>query len=75
MAAAALPYLVVNNLSPSRILLNQALACALWGGFVAMGAVARSSKWCWGQGCCSLLTTNSYAGRSMVKAASPTVGP
>jgi len=44
LAAASLPSLVAYNLSPWPTFLNQALACALWGGFVATGAASRSSR-------------------------------
>jgi O-antigen ligase len=36
LAAAAAPSLLVYNVAPSPTFLNQALACALWGGFVAV---------------------------------------
>ena len=36
LAAAAVPSLLVYNVAPSPTFLNQALACALWGGFVAV---------------------------------------
>ncbi len=36
IAAAAVPSLVVYNVAPSPTFLNQALACALWGGFVVV---------------------------------------
>jgi hypothetical protein len=39
-AAAAGPSLLAYNVSPSPTFLNQALALALWGGFVAVAAVA-----------------------------------
>ena len=35
-AAAAAPSLLVYNVAPSPTFLNQALACALWGAFVAV---------------------------------------
>jgi len=35
-AAAAAPSLLVYNVAPSPTFLNQALACALWGGFVVL---------------------------------------
>ena len=38
LAAAAAPSLLVYNVAPSPTFLNQALACALWGGFVAVCA-------------------------------------
>ncbi len=38
VAAAALPSLLAFNASPSPTFLNQALACALWGAFVAVAA-------------------------------------
>ena len=40
-AAAAGPSLLAYNVSPSPTFLNQALALALWGGFVAVAALAR----------------------------------
>ncbi|MDP3611580.1 MAG: hypothetical protein Q8R98_06995, partial [Rubrivivax sp.] len=39
-AAAALPALLAYNVSPSPTFLNQALAFALWGGFVVLTASA-----------------------------------
>jgi hypothetical protein len=39
LAAAAGPSLLAYNVSPSPTFLNQALALALWGGFVAMAAL------------------------------------
>jgi len=39
-AAAAGPSLLAYNVSPSPTFLNQALALALWGGFVAVAALA-----------------------------------
>jgi hypothetical protein len=40
IAAASAPSLLAYNVSPSPTFLNQALACALWGGFVAACAVS-----------------------------------
>jgi len=40
LAAATGPSLLAYNVSPSPTFLNQALALALWGGFVAVAAVA-----------------------------------
>ena len=40
VAAAAGPSLLAYNVSPSPTFLNQALALALWGGFVAVAALA-----------------------------------
>jgi len=42
IAAACGPSLLAYNVSPSPTLLNQALALALWGGFVAVAAAAPS---------------------------------
>ncbi|MDP1533504.1 MAG: polymerase, partial [Rubrivivax sp.] len=39
-AAAAAPSLLAYNVSPSPTFLNQALALALWGGFVLLCAAA-----------------------------------
>ena len=44
LAAASLPSLVAYNLSPSPTFLNQALACALWGGFVAIGSATQPAR-------------------------------
>ena len=43
IAAASAPSLLAYNVSPSPTFLNQALACALWGGFVAACAVSTPS--------------------------------
>lgn len=43
-AAAALPSLLAYNVSPSPTFLNQALALALWGAFVAVSAPARPGR-------------------------------
>jgi O-antigen ligase len=43
-AAAAAPSLLVYNVAPSPTFLNQALACALWGGFVLTCGVALPRK-------------------------------
>ena len=44
VAAAALPSLLAFNLSPSPTFLNQALALALWGLFVAVSAPAAPGR-------------------------------
>ncbi len=43
LAAAAAPSLLVYNVAPSPTFLNQALACASWGAFVAVSAA--SGRW------------------------------
>ena len=43
-AAAAAPSLLAYNVSPSPTFLNQALALALWGAFVALLALATDSE-------------------------------
>jgi hypothetical protein len=43
VAAATLPALLAWNVSPSPTFLNQALALALWGAFVAVGAPAAAA--------------------------------
>jgi O-antigen ligase len=40
VAAASAPSLLAYNVAPSPTFLNQALACALWGAFVAAAALA-----------------------------------
>ena len=48
LAAAAAPSLLVYNIAPSPTFLNQALACALWGGFVvASSTVSSPSRGAW----------------------------
>ncbi len=44
LAAAAAPSLLVYNVAPSPTFLNQALACALWGGFVVVCAGSRPGR-------------------------------
>ncbi len=44
LAAAAGPSLLAYNVSPSPTFLNQALALALWGGFVAMAALSTPTR-------------------------------
>jgi len=46
VAAATGPSLLAYNVSPSPTLLNQALALALWGGFVAVAASAPAGGRC-----------------------------
>ena len=45
--AAAAPSLLAYNLSPSPTFLNQALALALWGAFVALAPAARPGRGAW----------------------------
>lgn len=47
VAAAAAPSLLAFNVSPSPTFLNQALALALWGGFVALVALLRPALSPW----------------------------
>lgn len=47
IAAATLPALLAWNVSPSPTFLNQALALALWGAFVAVGASASPGRGPW----------------------------
>jgi O-antigen ligase len=46
-AAAALPSLLAWNVSPSPTFLNQALALALWGSFMALSAPAAPGRGPW----------------------------
>ena len=46
-AAAALPSLLAWNVSPSPTFLNQALALALWGAFLALSAPAAPGRGPW----------------------------
>jgi hypothetical protein len=46
VAAASAPSLLAYNVAPSPTFLNQALACGLWGAFVATAALAaRPATW------------------------------
>jgi hypothetical protein len=47
LAAAVLPAMLAYNISPSPTFLNQALAFALWAGFVAVSALARPQREPW----------------------------